>query len=292
VNLLIGSRKVKKIAIVPTLFTLGNAVCGFAAICLVSRVNAEGGAGYYSIAALCILGAMVFDGLDGFAARLTKTASNFGGQLDSLCDAISFGAAPGFILIRMGFDWETFPLVAQALVVIGTLYMLCAILRLARFNVENSPDPAFHKRFKGLPSPGAAGCIAALALLRGGSNAPWHALHPPVINEFLDYWGVSMASWAPLGGLLVALLMVSRVPYPHATKQILSGHGSLNHLIKILLAVCVIVLVPEIALFAVFWGYALFFLIRYVILRGLRRSVVSMPAAPESYSPHSNRERQ
>jgi CDP-diacylglycerol--serine O-phosphatidyltransferase len=63
---------------------------------------------------------MVFDGLDGFAARLLKTSSNFGGQLDSLCDAISFGAAPGFILIRMGFDWEAYPLVAQAMVVIGT----------------------------------------------------------------------------------------------------------------------------------------------------------------------------
>jgi hypothetical protein len=85
--------------------------------------------------------------------------------------------------------------------------------------------------------------------------------------------------------------MVSRVPYPHATKQILSGHGSLNHLVKILLAVCVIVLVPEIALFAVFWGYALFFLVRYTILRGLRKSVVSMPGAHQPYSTHPGHER-
>jgi CDP-diacylglycerol--serine O-phosphatidyltransferase len=285
------SRKVKKVAIVPTLFTLGNAVCGFAAICFVNRVTATDGTVFYTVAALCILGAMVFDGLDGFAARLTKTSSNFGAQLDSLCDAISFGAAPGVILIRMGFDWEEYPLVAQAMVVIGTLYMLCAILRLARFNVENSPDPAFHKRFKGLPSPGAAACIVALALLRGSTAAPWHALRPPVLNGLLDFLSYHLTSWAPLGGLLVALLMVSRVPYPHATKQILSGHGSLNHLIKILLAVCVIVLVPEIALFVVFWGYALFFMIRYMVLRWMRRGIVGLPGAPEPYAPPSTHQR-
>ncbi len=278
-----GSRKVKEFGIVPTLLTLGNAVCGFAAICFASRVTANDGTVFYSVSAFCILGAMVFDGLDGYAARLLKQASDFGGQLDSLCDAISFGAAPGFILIRMGFDWERHPLVAQALVIIGVLYMLCAILRLARFNVENSPDPAYHKRFKGLPSPGAAGCIAVLALLRGGMAAPWQSLRPPPVNDFLDFWGQFSGTWAPLGGLLVALLMVSKVPYPHMTKQILRGHGSLSHLIKILLAVCVIALVPEIALFAVFWGYALFFLIRYTVLRGLRRSsAVTAPPAHDT----------
>ena len=106
---------------------------------------------------------MLFDALDGYAARLFKTASDFGGQLDSLCDAISFGVAPAFLLLRMGADWDM-PLIRQAMVVIAALYMVCAILRLARFNVENSPDPASHKRFKGLPSPGAAGCVASRAV--------------------------------------------------------------------------------------------------------------------------------
>src|SRR5438552_18337625 len=110
---------------------------------------------------------MVFDGLDGYAARLSKTASEFGGQLDSLCDAISFGVAPAFLLLRLGREWEL-TLAQQTIAVISVLYMACAILRLARFNVENSPDPAAQKRFKGLLSPAAAGCVASLCSLRGG----------------------------------------------------------------------------------------------------------------------------
>src|SRR5439155_449218 len=83
--------------------------------------------------------------------RLSKTASDFGGQLDSLCDAISFGAAPAFLLLRLGQDWQQHPqhpLVAKAVAVVAALYMACAVLRLARFNIENAPDPAAHKRFK------------------------------------------------------------------------------------------------------------------------------------------------
>src|SRR5215472_8842607 len=128
---------------------------------------------YYLLSACLILAAMVFDALDGYAARLSKTASDFGGQLDSLCDAISFGAAPAFLLLRLGLDWEK-PLVRQAVAMIAALYVVCAVLRLARFNLENSPDAASHKRFKGLPSPAAAGCVVSLAILR---SASWSGLN-------------------------------------------------------------------------------------------------------------------
>src|SRR5207244_2409958 len=104
------------------------------------------------VAGALILAAMIFDALDGYAARLTRSASEFGGQLDSLCDAISFGLAPAFLLLRLRLQWQS-PAVQQAIAVIAALYLVCAILRLARFNVENSPDPASHRRFKGLPSP-------------------------------------------------------------------------------------------------------------------------------------------
>src|SRR5437016_13629436 len=89
-------RAVRKIAILPTLLTLGNAVCGFSAIVVASWIS--GGEGkdmaaddvrrYFGTAAWLIIAAMLFDVLDGFVARLSKTASEFGGQLDSLCDAI------------------------------------------------------------------------------------------------------------------------------------------------------------------------------------------------------------
>src|SRR6185369_428893 len=77
------------------------------------------------------------------------------------------GVTPAFLLLKLGPGWSPSPFLHQLLAGIAALYFACTALRLARFNVENNPDPANHKRFRGLPSPGAAGCIAALAILRG-----------------------------------------------------------------------------------------------------------------------------
>src|SRR5262245_64260376 len=144
---------------------------------------------------------MIFDALDGYAARISRTASKFGAELDSLCDAISFGAAPAFLLLRLGPGWET-ALLHQTLAVIATLYMVCAILRLARYNVvENVPENA-GKRFRGLPSPAAAGCIASLAIMRGEMTRLWPGVDPLALRRVVEVW-------ATLGALLVALLMVS-----------------------------------------------------------------------------------
>src|SRR5262245_9497385 len=140
----------RKIAVVPTLLTLGNGICGFASIAYASRIMPTGFAAendrLFAIAGWLVILAMVFDMLDGYVARLSKTASKFGGELDSLCDAISFGVAPAFLLLRLGPSWER-PLLHQVLAGIATLYLVCAVLRLARFNVDNTPDPASHKRF-------------------------------------------------------------------------------------------------------------------------------------------------
>ena len=91
---------VKKIAVIPTLLTLGNAVCGFAAIAAASKIGHNQTTAdtefYFALSGWLIIGAMVFDALDGYVARISKTSSDFGMQLDSLCDAISFGAAPAF----------------------------------------------------------------------------------------------------------------------------------------------------------------------------------------------------
>src|SRR5262249_35897720 len=100
---------VKKIAIIPTLLTLGNGVCGFAAILCASRIPAGASVGAdpnFALAGWLIIAAMLFDGLDGYVARLSRTASKFGGELDSLCDAISFGVAPAFLLLRLGPAWD------------------------------------------------------------------------------------------------------------------------------------------------------------------------------------------
>src|SRR5205814_8124369 len=79
-----------------------------------------------------ILFAMLFDMLDGYVARLSRTASAFGGELDSLCDAISFGAAPAFLLLKLGPGWAPSAYLHQLLAGIAALYLACTVLLLAR----------------------------------------------------------------------------------------------------------------------------------------------------------------
>jgi CDP-diacylglycerol--serine O-phosphatidyltransferase len=262
---------VKKVAIVPTLFTLGNGVCGFAAIACASKIGGSNVAAdsdlFFTYSGWLIVAAMVFDMLDGYLARLSKTASKFGGELDSLCDAISFGVAPAFLLLKMGPGWEPRPMLHQLLAGIATLYMVCTILRLARFNVDNTPDPASHKRFRGLPSPGAAGCLASLAILRGGVAGKMSTYFPGLQVEFVQK---AIEGFAPVGALVIALLMVSLVPYPHVTKQVLGGRRHLGHLVQVLLAALIILLIPELALIFLFWVYALGVPLRYLVLQVLR----------------------
>jgi CDP-diacylglycerol---serine O-phosphatidyltransferase len=259
---------VKKIAVIPTLLTLGNAVCGFAAIATASKIGLAETAGegdwYFALSGWLIIGAMVFDALDGYVARLSRSASDFGVQLDSLCDAISFGLAPAFLLLRLGPGWTPAPRLHQALAMIAALYMVCAILRLARFNVQTNLEPAGLKRFRGLPSPGAAGCLASLAILRGELTQRWSSIDPETVREAIQIL-------APLGALSVALLMVSRLPYPHLTKQILRGRRPFSHLVQVVVAVFVVFLVRDLALVLLFWIYALAIPLRYMWVRNFQR---------------------
>jgi CDP-diacylglycerol--serine O-phosphatidyltransferase len=264
---------VKKVAIVPTLFTLGNGVCGFAAIACASKIGTHEpplqNDFYFTCSGWLIVAAMVFDMLDGYMARLSKTASKFGGELDSLCDAISFGVAPAFLLLKMGPGWEPRPMLHQLLAGIATLYMVCTILRLARFNVDNTPDPASHKRFRGLPSPGAAGCLASLAILRGGLSNLVDRLSAG--DTWREFGQRAVEAFAPIGALLVALLMVSLIPFPHVTKQVLGGRRHLGHLVQLLLAALIVFMIPELAPIFLFWVYALGVPLRYLVRQAFDR---------------------
>jgi CDP-diacylglycerol--serine O-phosphatidyltransferase len=268
---------VKRIAILPTLLTLGNAVCGFASIHYASKITPDvsdpAGRWFFFLSGALIFAAMFFDVLDGYVARLSKSASDFGGQLDSLCDAISFGLAPAFLLLRMCQEWNQ-PPVKHGVVVIAALYMVCALLRLARFNLENSPDPAAHKRFRGLPSPAAAGCLAALALLR--AELPENGL-------WLDEARVQLAlkAYAPPGALVVALLMVSRFSYPHFTKQLFRRRRHFSFVVQAVLLISVVTLLPAPSLFVLFWAYALSTPVRYAVVRAFGRPAVARPGLDE-----------
>ena len=263
----------RKIAILPTLLTLGNAVSGFAAIAFVSRVDSASSAAdirlCFGVSGALIVLAMLFDALDGYVARLAKSASEFGAQLDSLCDAISFGVAPAFLLLRLGqVDWAESGLARYAIAIVAGLYMVCTILRLARFNLETTTDPASHKRFKGLPSPAAAGCLASLAILRSELASAWVGLDRVVVVESF------VRVWAPIGTLLVALLMVSRLSYPHFTRQLLRGRRSFRFVVQAVLVVFLIALTRDLACFLLFWAYALNGPVRYLLVRGRRGQTV------------------
>jgi CDP-diacylglycerol--serine O-phosphatidyltransferase len=261
---------VKRNAIPPTLLTLGNAICGFAAIAMASKAVpgevSPATDAYLAASGWLIIAAMVFDSLDGYVARLSRSTSNFGLELDSLCDAISFGLAPAFLLLKLGPGWEPEPRLHQALAVIAVLYLVCAILRLARFNVETTADS---KRFRGLPSPAAAGCLASLAILRGDLLQRW--FNPDLLR-------LGTLVWAPLGAVIVAVLMVSRVPYPHLTKQMLGGRRRFRHLVEVILLIAVLALVRDLAVVVVFWVYALGNPLLYFLRRSLRHDPVPHPA--------------
>jgi len=184
---------------------------------------------------------------------------------------VSFGVTPAFLLLKLGPGWTPSPFLHQLLAGIAALYFACTALRLARFNVANDTDPSSHKRFRGLPSPGAAGCVAALAILRGE------------LAEMLSRWPAGIERDAaraiieraveivsPLGALTVALLMVSNVPYPHVTGKVFRGKKHISRLIQVLLAGFLLLMFRSLAPLLVFWIYAFAFPLRALVLRNLR----------------------
>ncbi|HEX3725083.1 MAG TPA: CDP-diacylglycerol--serine O-phosphatidyltransferase, partial [Pirellulales bacterium] len=217
--------RIRSVAVFPTMFTLGNLICGFFAIVVAARVerptsldipqaadiafqhptllmkefNRGDDTHNIMLSGWLIFLAMIFDALDGHVARLTRMTSDFGGQLDSLCDIVSFGIAPGFLLVKM---CPTFTYSHDKIWIIAASYAACAALRLARFNVESTQDDD-HLHFSGLPSPAAAAAIAGFAILfyelrREGNEMQYAAEIDKVVQTILPFFA-----------LLLALLMVS-----------------------------------------------------------------------------------
>lgn len=172
-------------SVIPNLFTLANLFCGFAAIVAAFE-------GRLSQAALLVVMAGIFDMLDGVVARITRSTSEFGVELDSLCDAVSFGVAPSVILYVAFFNqWHQWGLL------VASLPALAGVLRLARFNVQlTSMEDKLY--FRGMPIPAGAFTIVSYVYL-------WHN------SEILP------ASWKPwmivFVTVMTALAMVSTVKY-------------------------------------------------------------------------------
>lgn len=254
----------KGLAVLPSMLTLGNLVCGFYAIIHVASIQWQGGhplpqhADAFRHAALAIFLAMVFDMLDGRVARMTRTTSDFGGQLDSLADAVTFGVAPGVMVAMMHsvarYDYAQ-PFWSKMAWVFGAAYACGAVIRLARFNCENSShDEDAHKYFKGLPSPAAASVIATLVLLTDflGSGNPrvervlWIAPAGDVIPRLL-----------PFAALFAGYLMVSTFRYIHVANVLFRGRKPAEYLTGLVFGGVIFALFPEVAAAVLCCGFAL-----------------------------------
>jgi CDP-diacylglycerol---serine O-phosphatidyltransferase len=248
----------KAMFVLPNLFTVSSIFCGFYAITLC--LDSPEPILLYR-AAISIFFGMFFDMFDGRVARLTKTQSEFGVQLDSLADLVSFGAAPGILLYRwslmsLGF-WGVF---------IAFLYVACGALRLARFNVLASKEPGSMKYFVGLPIPLAAGTVVALVM----SSYPFE-------NPFLGgSTGVAVVT------IMLAALMVSNVRY-RTFKDLRPSKKSVTiaFVIAVLLAAISAQLKPTVALAALFLGYIVVGLGEHVIFFGKRRREAQEAVLPE-----------
>ena len=238
------SRREKVFAVLPTMLTLGNAVCGFGAITVAAKWSVGDSTVSLFIAACLIFLAMVFDALDGSAARLTNQTSEFGAQLDSLCDAISFGAAPAFLMLQFSQSHDL--LLLRFVWLIAALFVVCAVLRLARFNVETDDDDA-HDSFSGLPSPAAAGTVASFPIMAFGFRHLEDSANDKLwehVATWLDTWTPSVL---PFITLAVACLMVSRIRYAHLVNRLIRGRRPRQHLIQIVFALAVMFVMPQVS---------------------------------------------
>lgn len=215
-----------------------NMFCGF-----LSVINSAEGNFYY--ASVLIILAGVFDALDGLAARITKSASEFGVELDSLSDLISFGIAPAFLIYKIKlFEF------LEIGVLISAFYLVMAALRLARFNVQLIGFEKTH--FSGLPSPIGAMTIASFVLTFYDNS-----IYQFVANSGLYFVLISIA---------LGFLMVSKIKYEAFPK--LSKEGLRKNFLL------VIFMITSLLVAIVSKGRAIIFLLVIYILFGFFRSVV------------------
>ena len=227
------SRRELAVFILPNLLTTANMFFGFYSI--ISSLNAK-----WSNAALAILLATVFDGLDGRVARMTNTQSKFGEEYDSMSDLVSFGMAPAILM----YQWALVPFGRMGWL-FAFFFLTCAALRLTRFNVLKQFSEK--RYFQGLPSPVAAGTVATAVLfyhdldLTFLQTRKFYILSVAGIlaasmisntryRSFKDLKFPSQKSFGILIICIVVLILVSAAPekilFPTALSYVFIGHLS------------------------------------------------------------------
>lgn len=191
--------------VLPSLFTAGTIAMGYYAVLQSIRGINTGDYAAFDRAAIAIVLAGLFDGLDGRIARLTNTSSAFGRELDSLADVITFGVAPSLLAYLWGvrqIEPSGYPIIESRVhhfgAVICFLFLICGACRLARFNISVDPQPRNpgrpgRKYFVGMPIPAGAAVIAAVIHFEGGS---------PVYNVWLSVVWIGLVAFT--GFLMVS----------------------------------------------------------------------------------------
>jgi len=251
------------IYLLPSVFTVGNMLCGFYAVIAVLK----GGVADLDYAARAIGFAIVFDVFDGFVARATHTNTEFGKQFDSLADVVSFGIAPA----ALAYTWGVRGMLASDSMqahhiyelgwFVALIFVICCAWRLARFNVHGMA-PGGSRYFVGLPTPAAAGLVAATV----------HALRTPLVD-----WRWASA-WLALV-LAAAALMVSTVRF-RSFKDV--PWGKRQHSVSIVLIgllIGAIFMYSDVVLILIAGVYVVSGIVLHIV-RVFRQRVVAHPERP------------
>jgi CDP-diacylglycerol---serine O-phosphatidyltransferase len=252
-------RRRQTIFLLPGLLTTGNLLCGFIAILLTIDRR-------FQWAALALFAGMVMDILDGKVARLTRTTTQFGVEFDSLADVVSFGLAPALLMYTWALVdlWEIGKGAGRIGAGAAFLFTLCAALRLARFNVLTGVSD--RRYFVGLPSPGAAGTVAAVVL-------------------FLDRIELGRPGLFALASAtyLLAFLMISNLRYYSFKELDFAKRHPVGVLLVAVLGVLIVVANAETFAFLVFAVYAMSGPARWLV--GRRREGGGLPALRDAERP-------
>ena len=233
-------RRRKHVNILPSLLTIGNMYCGLLSI--VYTINGE-----FSRSAWMILLALLFDVSDGSIARLTKSTSSFGKELDSLADVVTFGVSPAVLVYRSIL--YNFQHIGIFLV---TVYAITGALRLARYNIQSE---GVVKSFTGLPIPGAGCLIASFVLMK------------------LKYDHGFIYNYLALLIVVLAFLMVSTITYPKRELFLVRRTRVFQYIFVVVLLLGLITLRPTLFLFASFFAYVAAGPLNYLVRSRLYESL-------------------
>ena len=293
-----SKRPLISVALLPSAATLGNLLCGFMAIfCALLEIRyayfeaaphtrhpalEDWFPTYIAVGAYLIVLAMVFDALDGRLARITRHTTEFGAQLDSIADVVSFGAAPALLLLALLLPLAVPP---HGTAVVGKLewrlgllgalvFVSCAAIRLARYNAENVEEESAQSRFRGLPTPGGAAMMVALFVL-----------HADFVHEGAALFGIDLGDLLRRGlgvaAFLLGILMISRLDYVHVFNEYVRREHPPMHLVGLVILVGIGIISPQILLAVLATLYVLSGIVLWIRRRGRSEMETSCTSASQ-----------